>query len=224
MPEFPKTDDQIAADERTAEEIRRGRERITGDLIHALFFNEFGSDEKQADAAAKALRTDFEYDGVSLRYITDPAKKESIPARECRSLLMERCPFFFQQPEAGSPFDPLARQALTSTNLTVRGQWIKQIGKEKADFVARDYGLRDAHDLRVGTPPDQQPLPDTNKKSSDPSSNPFLFGPPNTDSQGRFTSSAFERQAALVRQGRAEDAMRRAGVTRLGQTHAPRPA
>lgn len=56
MPEFPKTDAEIAADERTAEEIRQGRVRITEDLVHALFFSEFGCEAAQADIAAANSR------------------------------------------------------------------------------------------------------------------------------------------------------------------------
>ena len=194
-------------------------------LVHALFFSEFGCEAAQADIAAANLKGRFNYDGVTLYYLKDNQK---IPARECRGLLAEHYPFLFKQADAGSPSDPLTRAALTSTSLAVRGRSLKAIGdKSKADAIAREWGLQSAHDMKtIGVAPGEQPLPNTDKKSAlSPADNPFLHGAPNTDASGRYTSSAFVRQAALVRQDkqRAVDMARRAGVT-IGSARAPQPA
>lgn len=225
MPDFPLTDEQLAHEQRNFEAIAQSRKAIVKDLVHNLAFGQWGCDAGQAHIMAESLAQSFEYDGAQLLYIDE--QKNKVPAREARGVIAAQYPFLFSNAEGGDPAATAALEALTSTNLTVRGKWIAAVGdRAKADAVARDYGLRDAIDMRPGTPPTAGAAPAPTSKSASPADNPFAYGGANTDHSGRFTASALAKQHSFYLRDReaAENAMRRAGVSKLGATHAPRPA
>jgi hypothetical protein len=159
-----------------------------------------------------------------LWYGTD---KDRLPIREARGAIAERYPFLFANAE-NDPAVNAAHEALTSTNLTVRGKWIEAVGdRAKCDRQAREYGLRDSIDMRAGRAPEVETVNgNSSKPKPSPAENPFAYGGANTDRSGRFTAAALAKQHAMVLRDpkAAADAARRAGVTRIGATHAPRPA
>lgn len=175
----------------------------------ADLFEGFGSDERQRLLASKSFSDNFIWNGARLSFklngeeitATDPRVREHFQ-KQWEFLLPP-----YKTADSGNGTDngdaitvdpTLVENALTSTNMTLRGKLVVSLNNntDEANRLARSYGLRDIHDRRVGT----KPADGSNGKANDDNKSSAAGGTKHKSSNP-WSKEAWseERQASVIR-------------------------